>query len=198
MTLTGVETIKLASHVDHRGDVTEVHRTSRSGTFRQWNVARSNAGVLRGVHCHLVHDDYLTILDGQMVLGLHDLRRDSPTFGRGDAIVLRPLDTAVFVPAGVAHGFWFTVPTTLVYGVSAEWDPSDELGCHWTDPELRIPWNVVDPALSRRDEHAGSLASLQLLIDAAWDQSDARAAVGGVGPVDLRNVGRAENEPAAT
>ena len=44
---------------------------------------RSLAGTLRGVHVHNPHADYLFVVDGHMVLGIHDIREDSPTRGRG-------------------------------------------------------------------------------------------------------------------
>ena len=47
----------------------------------QWNAVWSEAGVLRGVHVHIRHDDYLTVPVGRASVGLRDLRRGSPTEG---------------------------------------------------------------------------------------------------------------------
>jgi dTDP-4-dehydrorhamnose 3,5-epimerase-like enzyme len=48
----------------------------------------------------------------------------------------------------------------MVYGVSYYWSHDDELGCHWSDPEMRIDWPCTSPKLSRRDQEAGSLSDL--------------------------------------
>ena len=40
----------------------------------QWNMVRSRPNVLRGVHAHRQHIDYLTMVSGIMILGLQDLR----------------------------------------------------------------------------------------------------------------------------
>ena len=52
---------------------------------------------------------------------------------------------ALAIPHGVAHGFYFHEPSLHVYAVSAYWDPEDELGCHWADPDLEIPWPAPRP-----------------------------------------------------
>ena len=127
----------------------------------QWNVSRSRPGVLRGVHCHVRHADYLTVLDGTLVLGLHDLRAGSPTEGRSVLLSLTAATGAVVIPPGVAHGFWFPEPTAHLYAVTEEFDPSDELGCTWADPELGIDWPCTEPILSPRDAQAPPLSVLR-------------------------------------
>jgi dTDP-4-dehydrorhamnose 3,5-epimerase len=107
----GVRTLE--PHPDERGVVVEVFRAEwRIGVEPvQWNAVASSAGVLRGVHLHLVHADHLTVVAGRMLLGLHDLRPDSETRGLGTIIELsaeRP--SSVVIPVGVAHGFYFPEP----------------------------------------------------------------------------------------
>ena len=77
----GVVWRMLETHSDHRGDLTELFRAEwQNGVAPvQWNVGRSTKNVLRGVHVHPRHDDYLIVLGNRMALGLKDLRRDSPT-----------------------------------------------------------------------------------------------------------------------
>jgi hypothetical protein len=109
----GVELRPLQMHGDERGAFTELHRDEWCIGARpvQWNMVRSHANVLRGVHAHRYHVDYLTMAFGEMVLGLHDLRAASPT--RGLTAMLRlSADNLhlVVVPTGVAHGFFFPGP----------------------------------------------------------------------------------------
>jgi dTDP-4-dehydrorhamnose 3,5-epimerase len=153
----------LEPHVDDRGSFTELFRVEwETGvTPIQWNAVRSEAGVLRGVHVHPRHDDYLTVPLGRADIGLRDLRRGSPTENLSACIQLsgeRP--AALVIPHGVAHGFYFREPSLHVYAVTEYWSLSDELSCRWDDPELEIPWPVESARVSERDAASPSLRSL--------------------------------------
>ena len=122
----------------------------------------SEANVLRGVHVHVRHRDYLVLLKGRMSVGLFDLRPDSDTAGRSALIELEADELKVLtLPTGVMHGFYIHEPALYVYGVDAFYDPADELGCHWADPALGIDWPCSSPELSERDRSAGTLAEVR-------------------------------------
>jgi dTDP-4-dehydrorhamnose 3,5-epimerase len=122
--------------------------------------------VLRGVHVHPIHDDYLIVLDGRATIGLRDLRRASPTQGTSDTVELTGDDlAALFIPHGVAHGFYFAVPSLYICAVSREWDVNDELGCRWSDPDLGIDWPGSAPVVSDRDADAPSLQDLLIQLE---------------------------------
>lgn len=160
----GVELHGLEPHADARGVFTELFRDSWGLPVApaQWNVVRSESNVFRGVHAHWRHLDYLTVVAGRATIGLHDLREGSPTEGLGTTVELAPEQPAALViPTGVAHGFYFAEPSLHVYAVSHEWDPADELGCRWDDPELRISWPCTAPLLSDRDRELGPLSGLR-------------------------------------
>lgn len=160
----GVRIEKLETHVDDRGELTEIFRRSWHPALEiiQWNAVASRSDALRGVHVHSVHDDYLVLLQGRLLLGLHDLRSDSSTSRCSALVELAPEAAQVaYVPRGVAHGFYFPEPSYHVYGVTHYWDPADELGCRWDDPELAIPWPQIAPALSARDAALPSLGALR-------------------------------------
>ncbi len=149
---------------------TELFRESWELPFApaQWNVVRSAENVLRGVHAHWRHSDYLTIVAGRATIGLHDLRQESRTEGLGATVELTPDEPAsLVIPTGVAHGFYFHEPSIHVYAVSHEWDPADELGCHWEDPELSITWPCTGPQVSERDDALGSVRELRAAFNAA-------------------------------
>src|SRR5262245_27551350 len=146
----GVRIEKLETHVDDRGDLTEIFRRSWDPALEivQWNAVASRAHALRGVHVHTVHDDYLVVLQGRLLLGLHDMRSDGATSGCSALVELAPGGAQVaYVPRGVAHGFYFPEPSYHVYGVTHYWNPADEHGCRWDDPELAIPWPRIAPRL---------------------------------------------------
>jgi dTDP-4-dehydrorhamnose 3,5-epimerase len=155
----------LEPYHDDRGTFTELHRLEWDTQIApvQWNAVRSSAGVLRGVHVHVRHDDYLTVFAGRATVGLRDLRPDSATSGLAATVELdgqRP--QAITIPHGVAHGFYFPVASVHIYAVSEYWDDEDELGCRWDDPDLEIPWTPVNPRISPRD---AALPPLRRLLD---------------------------------
>jgi len=161
----------LEPHSDERGTFIELHRREWDTEIEpvQWNAVHSEAGVLRGVHVHPRHDDYLTVMRGRAIVGVRDLREDSPTVGATACIELcgeRP--SAITIPHGVAHGFYFAESSTHVYAVSHYWDPADELGCRWDDPALEIPWPQEEAQISLRDEKLPSLEELLGELRAAW------------------------------
>jgi dTDP-4-dehydrorhamnose 3,5-epimerase len=170
----GVELHELDAHEDDRGVFTELFRAEWDTAAEpiQWNAVRSKAGVLRGVHVHLVHDDFLTIADGRMILGLCDLRPDSETFRQSLALELdSDAPRAVAIPHGVAHGFYFERDSIHVYAVSHYWNLDDELGCRWDDPGLGIPWTHEEAHISQRDADLPALDQLIDLVSAHYDSN---------------------------
>ena len=167
----GVRVVPLTTHGDDRGDLTEVFRQSWTPDLepRQWNVVTSAATVLRGVHVHIKHSDYLILLSGDCVYGLYDCRRGSPTAFQSATIEASGNSRfALIIPPGVAHGFYFRSDSLHLYAVTHYWDLSDELGCRYDDPDLGIEWPSTNILLSPRDQ---KLPTLQELIQQVppWD-----------------------------
>jgi dTDP-4-dehydrorhamnose 3,5-epimerase len=137
----------------------------------QWNLVSSRANTLRGVHVHLDHNDYLCVLAGEMLLGLHDMRPDSPSYRLSTQVRLRgDAACSIAIPPGVAHGFYFAAETSYFYAVSHYWNPADELGCRWDDPEHGLFWPTRDPLLSPRDASAPSYGELMQALNTALNQ----------------------------
>lgn len=173
-TIADVVVRPLAPHADARGVFTELYRDEwRLGPRPvQWNAVTSAPNVLRGFHCHVRHADVVTVVAGAMALGLRDLRPTSPTEGAAELLEIEARSVAVAVPPGVAHGFYFPEESVHVYAVSETFDPEDELGCRWDDPEIGLAWPCTAPLLSERDQRAGSFAAMR-------DAVAARLAPGG-------------------
>jgi dTDP-4-dehydrorhamnose 3,5-epimerase len=164
----GVTRHGLSPAADARGSFTEIFRETWPLGIRplQWGLLQSRAGVLRGVHVHPRHDEFILVAVGAMLLGLKDLRRDSPSFGLAALLNLsgeRP--ELVTLPHGVAHGFYHATDTSLLLATSQYYDPTDDLGCQWADPALGIPWPVRNPELSERDRKAPPFAELMAELD---------------------------------
>jgi dTDP-4-dehydrorhamnose 3,5-epimerase len=161
----GVYLRPLHTNRDGRGSLTEIFRASWETAVEamQWNYVESEANVLRGVHVHVKHSDFLILLRGRASIGLRDLRRGSPTEGMTAMIEMHGDEHhSLTIPPGVAHGFYFHERSTHVYAVTQYWESSDELGCYWADPGLEINWPDVAPLISERD---AALPSLRELVE---------------------------------
>lgn len=171
----GVQRRTLTANLDDRGSFTEIFRAEWGLQVQpvQWNLVHSRGLVLRGVHVHLRHTDYFLLASGHASVGLHDLRPGSPTEGQSSVVHMTADEPAgIVIPPGVAHGFFFHVPSIHVYAVSQYWDKADELGCHWADPDLQIPWpmpggRLAEVQLSEYDAALPSLKELAGVIP-AW------------------------------
>jgi len=143
------------AHGDDRGRFVETYR-------RQWfplgremvqaNRSEKQAGAVVGLHYHLHQADYWYVLRGRARVVLHDLRQGSPTTGATEVLELDgDEDRGLFIPPGVAHGFASLTDVLLWYLVDGYYNPADELGLAWDDPDVGADWGVTSPVLSARD-----------------------------------------------
>lgn len=147
-------------HGDERGVFVETYRRSWFPGQRemvQANRADRQAGAVVGLHYHLHQADYWYVPFGSARVVLHDLRVGGATEGATLHLDLgRQADGShshrgVFIPPGVAHGFAALTDMTITYLVDGYYNPADELGVAWDDPEIGADWGVSDPVLSGRD-----------------------------------------------
>lgn len=154
-TIADVVVVAPDVHGDQRGRFVETYR-------RQWlplgremvqaNRSEKEAGAVVGLHYHLHQADYWYVLRGRARVVLHDLREGSPTDGATRVLELSgDEDQGLFIPPGVAHGFAALSDLLLWYLVDSYYNPADELGLAWDDPEVGADWGVTDPVLSDRD-----------------------------------------------
>ena len=166
----GVELVKLSTHTDDRGSFTELLRKNWLPSFEptQTNYARSEENVLRGVHLHKSHSDFLIFVEGVAVVALRDLRKKSPTYFNGGLYEFTSKNLqGIFIPPGVAHGFYFPQGGAHIYMVDKYFDGSDEFGCAYNDPALELNWPTIAPKLSPRDKSLGTLTELITQIE-SW------------------------------
>jgi len=154
-TIDDVVVVRPDVHGDQRGRFVETYRRSWFPDGRemvQGNRSEKQAGALVGLHFHLHQADYWYLLRGRARVVLHDLRLGSRTEGATEVIELdEDVDQGVYIPPGVAHGFAALTDILLTYLVDNYYDPADELGLAWDDPEVAADWGVTDPILSTRD-----------------------------------------------
>jgi len=153
--IAGVVVVEPDVHGDRRGRFVETYR-------RQWfegvaemvqaNRSEKGAGSLVGLHYHRFQTDYWYVLRGRARVGLCDLRNGSATEGATLTIEMSSDDDrGLLIPPGVAHGFVAVTDVLMTYLVDRYYDPGDELGVAWDDPDIAIDWGITDPVLSARD-----------------------------------------------
>jgi len=154
--IAGVVVVTPDTHRDERGRFVETYRRSWFPLGRemvQANRSDKQAGTVVGLHYHLHQADYWYVPRGRALVGLHDLRAGSKTDGASLCLEIGEHDDrGVFIPPGVAHGFAALTDLTITYLVDGYYNPDDELGVAWDDPDIAIDWGVSSPILSARDQ----------------------------------------------
>lgn len=125
-----------------------------------WSV--SKRGVVRGFHVQLPpaeHAKLLWVVSGASHSSLIDLRAGSPAYGRAESVRLDALvGKALYVPAGVAHGFQaLEDDTTIVYLVTSGHDAAHDSGVRWDSAGVSWPLPVTE--ISARDSALVPLAA---------------------------------------
>ena len=131
--------------------------------FVQDNQSKSRQGVLRGLHFQIKHPQgkLVRALSGAVLDVAVDIRKNSPTFGQWRSCLLTEENKRQFyVPEGFAHGFsGLSQEAVFAYKYTALYDPTDEGGIMYNDPQLNIDWQIpegVEVLLSEKDKkHPG-------------------------------------------
>ena len=168
--IDGLCLIKPAIHGDARGFFMETYSArdmNEAGiniTFVQDNLSLSAKGVLRGLHFQKLHPQakLIYIIKGAVYDVAVDLRKDSSTYGKWHGAVLSDENKyQMLIPRGFAHGFLVLSETALFcYKCDDFYQPDDEGGIRWDDPDLAISWPLRSgelPLLSEKDKHHPSL-----------------------------------------
>ena len=159
--IEGAFLIKRKLFEDERGAFKEICRLTDfkhfGSTFSpiQFNHSFSTQSVVRGLHFtkRKPQTQLVTVASGEIYDVIVDLRQTSKTYKQYFGAYLDSTDTCqLLMPAGVAHGFCVMSSTAhLFYAVDQYYDPSDDTGILWNDPDLNINWPVKNPILSRKD-----------------------------------------------
>jgi dTDP-4-dehydrorhamnose 3,5-epimerase len=132
--------------------------------FVQDNHSRSAKHTLRGLHYQTHHSQakLCRVVEGEALDVSVDIRTGSPHFGKWTSVLLSANDhNQIFIPAGFAHGFLALTETVqFLYKCSDFYDPSDEHGVLWNDPDINISWGVASPLVSERDSKNSKLADI--------------------------------------
>ena len=123
----------------------------------QMNISRNIArGTLRGMHYQAdpaPDPKVVRCARGEIFDVIVDLRPGSETFCRWTGYELTGRNqTALFVPAGCAHGFvTLADDSEVTYLMGAPYDPALARGVRWDDPAFGIDWPVPPVNMADRD-----------------------------------------------
>jgi len=134
--------------------------------FVQDNQAKSTKNVLRGLHYQLApysQSKLVSVIEGEVLDVAVDLRKNSPTFGQHETIILSAENKKqFFVPKGFAHGYVVLSETaTFFYKCDAFYNKQAEAGLAYNDPALKIDWKIdlLDAIVSEKDQKNPSLSN---------------------------------------
>ena len=168
--LAGVQIIRPRVFEDARGFFLESYNQDKfaelgvTDHFVQDNHSRSVKGVLRGLHYQLRHPQVklCRVIEGKVIDVVVDIQCGSPDFGNWISVELSAENRhQLYVPKGFAHGFLVLSEfAQFLYKCSDFYDPTDEAGVVWNDPDLNITWGVDDPVLSVKDREYNRLKEI--------------------------------------
>lgn len=175
--IPGVIIVEPDVHRDARGYFLETFHAAKYAAagipevFLQDNHSCSVQHTLRGLHLQVrkPQGKLVRVVQGDIWDVAVDVRPGLPTFGRWTATRLTAENfRQLFVPPGCAHGFCVLSETAQVeYKCTQLYDPTDEVGIAYDDPDLAIEWPVKAPILSDRDRRHGRLVELSSRLTGA-------------------------------
>lgn len=161
--LTGAFVIDPEPHADMRGMFARVWcRDEIAARGLDTRVAQCSSsfntrrGTLRGMHYQappFSEVKFVRCTRGAIHDVIVDLRTDSVTYLRHFAVELTQDNRrALYIPAGVAHGFQTLVDDTEVfYQMTEVFSAAHVRGVRWNDPTFGIRWPIADPIILERD-----------------------------------------------
>ena len=171
--LEGVVIIEPQVFFDDRGYFFESFSQQRFNeqvapiTFVQDNESKSSYGVLRGLHFQkppFAQSKLVRVVKGKVLDVAVDLRKNSPTFGQYESVVLSEENKRqFFIPQGFAHGFAVLSEEAIFqYKCDNYYAPQSEGSVRWNAPTIAIDWQLPekDIILSAKDEKAPLLSQL--------------------------------------
>lgn len=171
--IEGVIIIEPKKYGDNRGYFMETYKEADfnaagiTNVFVQDNQSKSKKGVLRGLHFQkkFPQAKLVRCIEGEVFDVCVDLRKDSPTYGKWEGVILSAKKGNQFmIPRGFAHGFVVLSETaTFCYKCDELYHPEDEGGLMWNDPEIGIDWPFKgEVLLSEKDKIHPSLKELKI------------------------------------
>ena len=169
LSIQGAWLFESPSHVDERGFFREWFKESvvreqlgREFHVAQTNLSRSKKGVVRGIHFSTAANGqakWVTCANGRLWDVVVDIRPNSPTFRRWEAVELRADEgKSVLISEGLGHAFLSLEDDTVIsYLLTTPYSPRDEFAINPRDEEIAIAWPDMPLLFSEKDAAAPSL-----------------------------------------
>ena len=173
--IEGLYLIKPKLFADKRGSFAELYNKKDyrlcglDDEFIQDNISVSEQGVLRGVHTQLMYPQakIVSCLSGRIFDVVVDCRPQSSSFRKWYGVELSEENRQqLYLPAGVAHGF-YTIERAIVYmKVTTHYTPGDEIGFMWNDESIGIEWPTMkkEPLLAPKDNNWGTFNEMMQVL----------------------------------
>lgn len=166
----GILIIKPKVYEDDRGKFYETWRELDYQNFGikekllQDNISVSNKNVLRGLHYQKNQGQLITLIYGKIFDVVVDIRPTSKTFKKYYSIELDSIDPIqLYMAPGFAHGFCVLSDHAIInYKCTQYYNPSQEGGIKWDDPEINIKWPKADYIISEKDMNGLYLNKIDL------------------------------------
>ena len=127
--------------------------------FVQDNHSFSAHNVVRGLHYQIQRPQgkLVRVVAGEVLDVAVDLRRNSPTFGRWEAVRLSGQNNRMlWMPAGLAHGFRVVSNDAhVLYKATDFYFPQFDRTLAWNDPDLKIDWQLDGEAIVSAKDNLG-------------------------------------------
>ncbi|HEV3270053.1 MAG TPA: dTDP-4-dehydrorhamnose 3,5-epimerase [Candidatus Rhabdochlamydia sp.] len=163
LTLPGISLIKPQRFSDQRGFFSEIFHKQRyiekgiNCEFVQDNHSFSQRGTLRGMHFQRTPGQakLIWVVQGVIFDVVVDICPTRSTFGKWLGVYLdAEKGDQLFIPTGYAHGFCVISETAHVcYKVDNFFDPLEEKGFRYDDPDVGIKWPLSSFILSEKDRN---------------------------------------------
>ena len=174
--IKGVYEIEVKKYGDNRGYFMETYKKKdfdEAGlvyNFIQDNQSKSKKGVLRGLHFQKTYPQAKLVrcIEGEVFDVCVDLRKDSPTYGKWEGVLLSAEKGNQFmIPKGFAHGFVvLSESAAFCYKCDELYHPEDEGGIIWNDTDIGIDWpDVGEVLLSEKDIKNPTLKESKMEFD---------------------------------
>jgi len=154
----GLKIIQSKIYKDSRGFFKEDFKKKffKSKNFVFGCTSSSKKNVLRGLHLQskFSQGKHLSILKGEILDVVVDLRKNSKTFGKHFKITLSDKNgKSLFIPAGFAHGFVGMQKENIIYYYCTNYRSiKHEVGLLWSDKNLKIRWPINNPTITEKDK----------------------------------------------
>jgi len=157
--ITGIWSRSTTQHYDNRGFFSEILRLNEielmSVNFKQQNLSQSKKMVRRGMHVQENQWQLITLVSGNVVDILLDIRIGSSTFGKFASYDLK-CDSGeinqLLVSPGIAHGFGVLSENAyMLYSSDRYYGETNETGISCVTAELENAWPKNNWIESLRD-----------------------------------------------